>query len=102
MAKRVDKTHGEGFFVVVVKTLYRMGEDKRHALGIFLEEALMKPAEGDVVVMVELEMCPPAGTRISSLTFLAPDEILVLVLLSLNSANNAFIYALFTGTSVKC
>lgn len=39
----------------------------------------VKPAEGDVVVMVELETPTPA------LTFLAPDEILVLVLLSLNS-----------------
>lgn len=74
-----------------------MGEDKHHALRIFLEEALVKPAEGDGVVMVELETCTPAGTRLSSLTFLAPDETLVLVLLSLNSANNAFIYALLMG-----
>lgn len=83
---RIDKTHEEGrVFFFFVKTLYRMGEDKQHALKIFLKEALVKPAEGGMVVMVKLETCTPAGTRISSLTFLAPDEILVLVLLSLNS-----------------
>lgn len=67
---------------------------------IFLKEALVKSVQGDVVVMVELKIFTPAGKRISSLTFLALDEIMVLVLLFLNSL--PFIYSLHFGTTVKC